>query len=35
VLNYGFVKKNINCDEDKIEKTLTTMLPLDMILKHR
>jgi hypothetical protein len=23
------------CDEDKIEKTLTTMLPLDRILKHQ
>jgi hypothetical protein len=22
-------------DEDKIEKTLTTMLPLDMVLKHQ
>jgi hypothetical protein len=33
VLNYSFVKKP--SDEDKIEKTITTMLPSDRILKHQ
>jgi hypothetical protein len=34
VLNYGFVKQE-PFDEEKIEKTLTTMLPSDMILNHQ
>jgi hypothetical protein len=34
VLNYGFVKKEPS-DEEKIEKTLTTMLPSHRILKHQ
>jgi hypothetical protein len=34
VLDYGFMRKNLS-DEDKIEKTLTTMLPSDRVLKHQ
>jgi hypothetical protein len=34
VLNYGFVKKE-HSDEDKIEKTLMSMIPSDRILKHQ
>jgi hypothetical protein len=34
VLNYSFVKKEPSCEE-KIEKTLSTMFPSYMILKHQ
>jgi hypothetical protein len=34
VLKYSFVKKEPS-DEEKIEKTLTTMLPSDRVLKHQ
>jgi hypothetical protein len=34
MLDYGFMRKNLS-NEYKIEKTLTTMLPSDRVLKHQ
>jgi hypothetical protein len=34
VLNYSFMKKKPS-NEEKIEKTLMTLLPSDRILKHQ